>query len=262
MNRKRREEEEEEEEDKEEVAKDIIKAAASIKKKLKDLKKRKAERDREVRENFGPIVEPLEKLAKYEEETKRRGEFDDEDDTYIDPHKVLANVTDKTFGPRYVKKKKSLMLGNKPYHVSANKIFVGKASFPRTRGLAALIERAHPEKEVEIAEEDEEMYRTIMESTNLHRAAYSPTGKPKSSSGTKYKTFIQPYAQREKLGLGYYKTLECSRPNATTIIHWTDPNRLCDRLRLLVASQEAGHTNHKQEIEGIITELRTAGYLE
>lgn len=38
--------------------------------------------------------------------------------------------------------------------------------------------------------------------------------------------------------------------------YWDDPNELVDRLRLLMASQAAGHTGHTNEIISIIEELR------
>lgn len=38
--------------------------------------------------------------------------------------------------------------------------------------------------------------------------------------------------------------------------YFDDPNELCDRLRLLVSSRMAGNTNHMQEINSIIEELR------
>lgn len=38
--------------------------------------------------------------------------------------------------------------------------------------------------------------------------------------------------------------------------YYDDPNELCDRLRLLTSSKNAGNTNHDQEINSIIEELR------
>lgn len=40
--------------------------------------------------------------------------------------------------------------------------------------------------------------------------------------------------------------------------YWDDPNELVERLRLLTASQTAGHTGHDNEIISIIEELREA----
>lgn len=43
--------------------------------------------------------------------------------------------------------------------------------------------------------------------------------------------------------------------------YFDDPNELCDRLRLLVSSKMAGNTNHMQEINSIIEELRELDYI-
>lgn len=41
--------------------------------------------------------------------------------------------------------------------------------------------------------------------------------------------------------------------------YYDDPNELCDRLRLLISSKGAGNTNHDQEINSIVEELRERG---
>lgn len=45
-------------------------------------------------------------------------------------------------------------------------------------------------------------------------------------------------------------------------VYFDDANELCDRLKLLVASQEAGNTNHRNEITSILEELRECGIIE
>lgn len=46
-----------------------------------------------------------------------------------------------------------------------------------------------------------------------------------------------------------------------TYEYYDNPNELCDRLRLLTASRAAGNSNHAQEINSIIDELRESGYV-
>lgn len=43
--------------------------------------------------------------------------------------------------------------------------------------------------------------------------------------------------------------------------HYDDPNELCERLQLLIASRAAGNSNHMQEINSIVAELREAGVI-
>ncbi|KYM98255.1 hypothetical protein ALC62_11042 [Cyphomyrmex costatus] len=49
--------------------------------------------------------------------------------------------------------------------------------------------------------------------------------------------------------------------DAIEYVHWDDPNKLVDRLRLLDASQRAGNTAHGNEMLSIIEELREAGLI-
>lgn len=44
--------------------------------------------------------------------------------------------------------------------------------------------------------------------------------------------------------------------------YYDNPNELCDRLRLLIASKHAGNSNHAQEINSIIEELRENNIIE
>ena len=44
--------------------------------------------------------------------------------------------------------------------------------------------------------------------------------------------------------------------------YYDDPNELCDRLKLLISSKQAGNTNHSHEINNIIQELREAKIIE
>lgn len=46
--------------------------------------------------------------------------------------------------------------------------------------------------------------------------------------------------------------------NNKSYVYWDNANELCDRLKLLVASQNAGHSGHHNEIVSLIEELREA----
>lgn len=67
---------------------------------------------------------------------------------------------------------------------------------------------------------------------------------PKSKTGSGIETEFIPY--NENVAYEFYD----------------DPNELCDRLRLLIASRAAGNTNHAQEINSLIAELRESGYIK
>lgn len=69
------------------------------------------------------------------------------------------------------------------------------------------------------------------------------------------KKSIQKIKAKEKKGRGLEKNFI---PYSENIVYeyWDDPNELCERLQLLLASKSAGNTNHDQEINSIIEELK------
>lgn len=59
-----------------------------------------------------------------------------------------------------------------------------------------------------------------------------------------------------------YKVINKSNDsNNVNYTYWDDPNELVARLRLLMASQAAGHTAHDNEIVSIVEELREANII-
>lgn len=75
--------------------------------------------------------------------------------------------------------------------------------------------------------------------------------------------------QRSKRGAGMKmkKTMDLSfipyKSNNNIVYEYFDnPNELCERLRLLISSRVAGNTNHMQEINSILEELRELGCIK
>lgn len=71
----------------------------------------------------------------------------------------------------------------------------------------------------------------------------------------------QSTARKPKKGSGVKKTLDFdfipyNKNDRIIYEYFDDPNELCNRLRLLVSSRMAGNTNHTQEINSIVEELR------
>ncbi|CAG9137958.1 unnamed protein product [Plutella xylostella] len=64
----------------------------------------------------------------------------------------------------------------------------------------------------------------------------------------------------EKLG-GNLTKFKSYKSN-TDLVYWDDPNELIERLQLLIASKDAGNTNHDNEILSIIEELKEAGIIK
>ena len=73
---------------------------------------------------------------------------------------------------------------------------------------------------------------------------------PKAPSSRKYRNIIIPLREeRKRQGLEELKTL------GQGIILPSDPNALCERLELLVASKQAGNTGLRNEILSTCDEL-------
>ncbi|KNE88240.1 hypothetical protein PSTG_18364, partial [Puccinia striiformis f. sp. tritici PST-78] len=100
---------------------------------------------------------------------------------------------------------------------------------------------------------------------------YDPNGAIKGTKAAKYKIIkkligsaTRVTTPKTKLGRGI-PTLNLDKMKFNSMkcnyLYWDDPNELVERLRILLASTSAGHTNHNNEIISIIEELREANIL-
>ena len=87
--------------------------------------------------------------------------------------------------------------------------------------------------------------------TNALHRDYNPNNpRPRGSGSTKWITLLSPIWRRGKFaGKGI-------------VIMPSDPNALLERLDLLLASQEAGHTGVGNELVSICDELKRQGVLD
>ena len=92
---------------------------------------------------------------------------------------------------------------------------------------------------------DHENYRKLLIQTNAMHYVNNPN-KPKSNRGYKWKNLVSSIWNWRKNTEG----------KGVTIIILEDPNALLERLDLLLASQEAGHTGVVNELVSICDELK------
>lgn len=173
-----------------------------------------------------------------------------------------------TFGVRNDGDK--LFIGNSPITLkthgenSPNKITMVNLpdkSYELTPGLRELLFQTKPDSNI-VEEKDKLTYKDILIHTNAHKRGYSPNGQIQGNSGLKYCKFIKPlFVESNKKQGGNLPVLKKYKRN-TDYIYWDDPNELIDRLKLLVASKNAGNTNHDNEIISIIEELQEAGIIK
>lgn len=165
----------------------------------------------------------------------------------------------------------ALKMGSRDVAFDGPNIVIGDFSYKGTKGLYELLFKKVPGK---FTFADAKNYKFILKDTNAYRVRYDPEKKISANKGFKYTKIIKPildgkppnvwWTRNWKTGAGITSASQKQvLPNAEVEYkYWDDLNELCDRLRLLIASKQAGHTGHDNEIIGIIEELREAGAIQ
>lgn len=140
-------------------------------------------------------------------------------------------------------------------------IRIDNVQYELTPGLTELLFRKTPNLKL-VSDKDKHVYKEILIKTSVHKRDYNPNGQIKGDKSIKYREIIKPmfYDFTSKSG-GSLPVLKKYKEN-TDLIYWDDPNELIDRLKLLMASRDAGNRNHDNEIISIIEELREAGIIK
>lgn len=145
------------------------------------------------------------------------------------------------------------------------KIKIDEDEYQLTAGLKEVLLHKKPKLEL-VTENDKKVYKAILMKTKAHKRDYDNNGQLKGDKGEKYTQIIKPMfitsevQDNKKVG-GSINVLKRYRKN-TDFIYWDDPNELVERLKLLIASKEAGNTNQDNEIISIIEELQEAGIIK
>ena len=96
----------------------------------------------------------------------------------------------------------------------------------------------------------------------LHRDNDEDNPHPKGNHKTyKWLNIIRPIWYKKKGGIRFPKKKEGYEGKGVVVIP-SDPNALLERLDLLLASQEAGHTGVRNELVSICDELKRQGVLD
>ena len=133
--------------------------------------------------------------------------------------------------------------------IAYNNIIVDGEKFRGTPGLWELIMEDKPRN---YTKEDKDEYRDLLIKTNALHHDFNPKNpNPRSSVSYKWKNILGPiwHDMRGYDGKG-------------VVIMPSDPNALLERLDLLLASQEAGHTGVGNELVSICDELKRQGVLD
>ena len=230
---------------------------------------------REITEGLKPIREGIEKLPQSitfpptqplgeapEEEEDEEEEVEEEEDESVGEiakHYLNKQYRDTTFGIR--KEKGHHYIGNKHVIVDDDDIIIRENGerFEGTPGLWELITSKTPKN---YTEKDYGNYEDLMIMTNaLHRNNDEDNPHPKGSGSNKWKNLLSPIWYRKKSRIIFPKKKEGYEGEGVVVIP-SDPNALLERLDLLLASQEAGHTGVGNELVSICDELKRQGVLD
>lgn len=172
---------------------------------------------------------------------------------------------DKDYGFHYVNGE--LKLGKEKVHVKSgedgeNTYVIKNKRFAVTPGLTSLLMNRNPSH---FTEDELEEYKDMLKLTSAHKKNFDKKGSIKRSpSHPKFKLIGQLFPPGKTRGGSLkklqtnYKRVNQHEDSSFDYVYWDNPNELVDRLRLLKASQAAGHTGHDNEIISIIEELREA----
>ena len=227
---------------------------------------------REITEGLKPIREGIEKLPQAitfpatQPIGEATGEEEEEEETEATPenlgdiaynylHGKEPYPRDKTFGiyegkDGYYRMGKQKNKENKKIlTIAYNNIIVDGEKFSCTPGLWELIMEDIPSN---FTKDDMNEYKDLLKKINaLHRDFNPKNPNPRSSSGYKWNTILSPIWDDIKGFAG-----------KVIVIMPSDPNALLERLDLLLASQEAGHTGVRNELVSICDELKRQGVLD
>ena len=216
---------------------------------------------REVHDIPG-IVSDMEAVKKYgqekqeeEEEEEEEEKEEDEEKFGIQPEYYLSqDDNDEIFGIRKVKSR--YYIGNKRVTFEDDDIIIKETGrkFSGTPGLWGLITSKDPDKDlIDWTKDDRNSYDKLMLITNALHKDYNQRKGPRSNKGGKWTNILSSIWFNKEPKKGY--------EGSGVVVIPSDPNALLERLDLLLASQEAGHTGVRNELVSICDELKRQGVL-
>ena len=281
------------------TAREITEGLKPISEGLKPISERLENIRREVQDIPGTIsseiaIKKYEKELKEEEKRKKeleekkekdedRDEDRDEEEEmylgktafdYLDRKKKGSYESDMSFGIhkaddgfyylgaiRDPNKEKSYFVNSK-YKLTIYKddIIVGGEKFTGTPGLWELIMKNNPNPLLHDFN-DRENYKRLLKKTNTLHHNFDPNNPhPRSSDSPKWQNILSPIWKKIKAEKGLPEPPKTEGKGVVVIP--SDPNALLERLDLLLASQEAGHTGVRNELVSICDELKRQGVLD
>ena len=209
-----------------------------------------------IREGIEKLPEAIQPLGKATEE-----EEEEEDESVgeiaISYLKIPEKKRDTTFG--IYKENGDHYIGDTHVIIKDDDIIIKETGerFTGTHGLWRLITSKNPNlNKMKWDKLDEENYVRLMEKTYvLHQGNNPNNPHAKSSGGKKWNNILTYIWHTNKFPEKEYE-------GSGVVVIPSDPNALLERLDLLLASQEAGHTGVRNELVSICDELKRQDILD
>ena len=156
-------------------------------------------------------------------------------------------------------------IGDKPAVIKDNNIIVDGKEYPGTPGLWELIMSKDPKKIFN--DDDFKNYEDLLRRTNAIYRNNNPNQNHAKGNyqGTKWENLVKPIwvniKGEKEFREGTKKGKKKTKGKGVTVVIPEDPNALLERLDLLLASQEAGHTGVGNELVSICDELKRQGVI-
>ena len=262
------------------TARDITEGLKPIREGLKPIREGLETVRKEVHD-IPSIVSDMEAVKRYGQEKQKEEEEEDDEEEEKEEEKSPETLgetaynylhgeelydRDKTFGIHFgqdgnyhmgiERGKDGVYRGNnKIITIAYNKIYVDGEKFTGTPGLWELIMEDKPEK---YTKEDLDKYGDLLFKSNAIYQNFIPNNTyPRSNRGYKWQNIISLIWAERTAGKGVERTA-----GKGVVVIPSDPNALLERLDLLLASQEAGHTGVRNELVSICDELKRQGVLD
>ena len=214
---------------------------------------------REITEGLKPIREGIEKLPENISFEKNIKEFEkelkeEEDERVGELAATFLNRPnlDTNFGIR--KEGIHHYIGDKRINIVNNDIIFDDETIMGTPGLWELITSKNPQNYDKA--KDYAAYRYLLLKSNAIHLDNDPNNRRAKGiySGDKWENILSPIWEEIKIKEGY--------KGEGVVVIPSDPNALLERLDLLLASQEAGHTGVRNELVSICDELKRQDVLD
>jgi hypothetical protein len=213
-----------------------------------DMESELEEEEEENTESSGEHKPLTEKESSYEKNAAKFGQLAKK---YFLMHFEGNNAElDKTYG--IYSDGNRWYLGDSQIQISKDSIFLKDEVYKGTEGLFQLLFLKEPNSNT-YSEDDLDKYQRMLLETNAYKQNYDASKQINSNRGIKYINIIRELVSKTGTGIDL---------NSVRYEYWDDPNELVDRLRLLVASNQAGNNSVNNEIFSIIEELRECNIIE